>query len=119
MNILTWQWAIYVLSLVAGEIIGIAPRYEEIQHNNTFLWLMIGPSAVVTLVPLLCRWIMKTNGGTPPLRFGKDALEVPLSANTRKTIKIPYEEALSAVVYGKGKRALRFRYTEARLRIPS
>jgi membrane associated rhomboid family serine protease len=47
----------------------------------------------------------KRKGGTPPLRFGKDEIEVPVTASQRKTRTIPYADILSVAVFGRGKRA--------------
>lgn len=57
------------------------------------------------LLVLIPRRRVKKKGGIPPLRFGAEDMEIPVSANSRRTRKIPYQKILSVAVFGTKKRA--------------
>lgn len=106
-RVFTWRMVPTILGLFLGMFIGAAQsKHGDRIGDPRFILFMFGIAALAVLILLVPRCIVKLRGGLPPLRFGRDTIEVPVNDRSRRTRTFGYEDILSAAVYGRKRRAV-------------
>lgn len=93
-----------VLTLAGGALASLttAPpgRLADPRFQIALTVYLIVVAAVVVGVVALWRARVRRQGGVPPIRFAADHLELPLSAVSLKTTRIPYADIRSLQITG-------------------
>ena len=95
-------WNVWVISCSVGGLVGVGQSLLLRLMSNKpltakYLLIIAGVGLAIGLLPVLIRLLTRTKV-VPPIRFEEAGLVLPRSAESRRTLTVPYAEILSVDV---------------------